>query len=504
MAGRSAKRPQRKAPVARRFDVTVGAITAKEPVDDELTEDTALTNHLASAWRDLISPRLTPIPQCPRCDSDRVRSDHLQGRALPAFYCHGCKRTFNRLTETPFARLQGFDKATAMIPLLSRQMSLMQAGKRLGRTQKAMLSWLLAFRKYLLELDPTGRWEARVRLGVRIAPQAQCQRCGFEGGFRLGGFDPQRRRRIRCPQCGRSRLLDVLQEEGQGHVGVVMHDAIETAVRQRRKYFPDTAVPKVARAARVADAALEVEPRRHLGDIQLPVRTLPHGPLDRQEDRALSAYLLAKIDAALGLSTVAEVCPWCSSEQTEYHPIKRPSGLPGFKCRGCLGYFMRVTNTPMVNPPMRELARRLVPMLGWRNTFDAAAAELGVAAPQLEEWLPAWRQWLLLLDPSGAMESRVRLGLPIEMPAVLRKRASKRNGWLARAWLKRADGCSYLSADGYVVRVGPSEMAWRFEVRPVRALELVRHGDGFAFSEDARLAAFDAITDLLGSASTSI
>ncbi|WP_230680156.1 hypothetical protein, partial [Ralstonia solanacearum] len=52
MARRSTTRARHNAPVARHFDVTVGAITAREHVDDELTEDSALTEFLTSAWLD--------------------------------------------------------------------------------------------------------------------------------------------------------------------------------------------------------------------------------------------------------------------------------------------------------------------------------------------------------------------------------------------------------------------------------------------------------------------
>ncbi|WP_256254379.1 DUF746 domain-containing protein [Burkholderia ubonensis] len=156
----------------RHFDATVGAITAKEPVDDVETEDVDLTDYLMRAWYHLIHHSPTPVPRCPHCDGLRIRPDRPSGKSkLPIYFCHTCKKSFNRLTGTPFARLQNLAKGTEMIPLLSRQMSLLQAGERLGRTQKAVLSWLLAFRRYLLELDPTGRWEARVRLGMRVAPR---------------------------------------------------------------------------------------------------------------------------------------------------------------------------------------------------------------------------------------------------------------------------------------------------------------------------------------------
>lgn len=385
-----------------------------------------------------------------------------------------------------------------MIPLLSRQMSLLQAGERLGRAQKAVLSWLLAFRSYLLELDPTGHWEARVRLGVRIAPHAQCVRCGFDGGFESGGFDPQGRRRIRCPHCGRSRLLDALQEEGLARDGVVMHDAIDTAVRHRRKSRPEAIAPPVARTAAVDEATQDVRPRRYLAEVPVHAKTLPPGPPDHQEDATLSAFLLAWVREALSQNRDAGRCPWCASEQTQYHTLKRPSGLPGFKCRGCLGYFSRVTNTPLVSPQARVLAHQFVPMLGWRDSTEVAAEKLGISAALVKSWVLAWRRHLLLLDPSGAMESRVRLGLPIEVPLPHRIRIAQRKRWLTRAWRRGQDGFSYLPADGFWVKVGEEGHGWCYEVRAIGVDQhLGEYRAGFGSRDEARLAAFDFITGLL-------
>ncbi len=405
--------------LARQFDATVGAITANEPVSDELTEDLGLTDFLTRSWLDLVNQQPTPLPRCPHCDGLRIRPDRTKGGSLPSFFCHGCKRSFNRLTGTPFSHLVNRAKGAAMIPLLSRQMSLDQAGKRLGRTKKAVLSWLLAFRRWLLELDPSGQLEARVRLGVRVAPHASCLRCGFEGAFLSGGFDPQRRRRIRCPRCGRSRLLDVVQKEGQGFDGVVVHDAIETAVRARRKYFPDMPAPLVARAVQLSDAAPMTQVRKlpRLSNIAVPERLRPANSSVREEDLQLSAFLRRQVDAALSDSTRAAPCPWCGSDQTTYHPVPRPSGLPGFRCRACLAYFTRVSNTPLVHPMARAYATRFVPMLGWHETGAGAARELGIAVGTLHTWVRAWRQWLLVLDPTATMEGRVMLALRAQRPA---------------------------------------------------------------------------------------
>lgn len=547
---------------ARRFDATVGAITAKEPVADELTEDRKLTDFLTRTWLELVNPLPTPLPRCPHCDGLRIRPDgpKKDRDGLPAFFCHRCKRSFNRLTGTPFARLVNRAKGAAMIPLLSRQMSLLQAGKRLGRSQKAVHSWLLAFRRWLLELDPSGGWEARVRLGVRVAPHAQCARCGFEGGFLAGGFDPQGRRRVRCPQCGRSRLLDLLQKDGLAFEGVVMHDAIDTAVRARRKVYPDMPAPCVARDARLDDAALTVHARQlpRLDDIALPKRRRPAGPIERHDDHELSAFLVKHVDAALSDNRVPDPCPWCGSGRTEYHPAPRPSGLPSFRCRACLAYFTRVSNTPLIHPKARALVWRLLPMLGWKETTEAAVLELGVTAALLQSWLRAWRQWLLLLDPSGAMEARVWLGLPtrksesrwsagstggrrsrksdfdifqekpqripasiagfyathaddcvtshskasstpdrVDWAAWQRVRDMKRDQWTSRPWRRNVAGHSFLSADGYMTKVEGDAGAWHFEIRPVREMQVIRSGGGYLTSEAARLAAFDAITELL-------
>lgn len=416
----SVGRENRETPAVRRFDATVGAITAKEPVDDAETEDVDLTDYLMRAWYDLIHRSPTPVPRCPHCDGLRIRAERPSGKSkLPTYFCHTCKKSFNRLTGTPFAGLQNLGKGTEMIPLLSRQMSMMQAGERLGRTQKAVLSWLLAFRRFLLELDPSGRWEARVRLGVRVAPRARCTKCGFEGGFLSGGFDPQRRRRIRCPKCGRSRLLDVLQDGGEGVEGEVMHDAIDTAIRVRRKVHPKMLVPVVARVASVSDAALEAKVRDRIlwSERELPERWLAPGPVERVEDAVLSAFLLERIETVLSQSTESPQCPWCGSEHTEYHPQRRPNGLPGFRCRACLSYFTRISNTPLNGPHMRKHSLQLARMLGWRETGKAAAIELGVDSAVVNRWVHGLRQWLLVLDPSGGMEARVRLGVGREQIA---------------------------------------------------------------------------------------
>ncbi|WP_175948461.1 DUF746 domain-containing protein [Burkholderia pyrrocinia] len=400
---------------ARCFDLTVGAITEKASDDNEQTEDVALTDYLTRAWLELASSSPTPVPRCPHCDGLRIRPGRpTRVNKLPVFFCHACKRSFNRLTGTPFARLRNQTKGAAIIPMLSCQMTIVRVGERIGMSDDGVLSWLLAFRRYLLELDPSGRWEARVRLGMHVLPRARCARCGFEGGFYSGGFDPQRRRRIRCPQCGRHRLLDVSQGEGQAFEAEVVRDAIGRAVRRQRKYRPDVEMPPVKCEVRVDDAVSDVAVRSlpKLECVVLRARRLSSGHAHRCEHVMLSAFLLEQVDRVLSADVTPDPCPWCGSNRTDYHPYRRPSGLPGFRCQACLAYFTRVSNTPLLLPSARAHARRFMTMLGWRATFGAVARELGVERKVVSRWTRAWRQWLLMLDPSGDMEAQVRLGLP--------------------------------------------------------------------------------------------
>ncbi|OXI32212.1 hypothetical protein CFB89_13830 [Burkholderia sp. AU16741] len=70
-------------------------------------------------------------------------------------------------------------------------------------------------------------------------------------------------------------------------------------------------------------------------------------------------------------------------------------------------------------------------MLGWRESQRVVALELRAEHRMVRRWIQAWRQRLLLLDPSGAMEAWVRLGLlaqpsRIQPPAGDALRASRK------------------------------------------------------------------------------
>lgn len=448
-----------------------------------------------------------------------------------------------------------------MIPLLSCRMPLEQVRKQLGSSRKSAMLWLLAFRHWLLQLDPSGRREAQVQIGKRVAPLACCRRCGFEGGFARARSDSDGRRRVSCPQCGHSRQLESLQKEGQALDAVVVRDVVGSAVleRARRATLTETSKHEAAPMARVGMKVMMASAPQlpRLRDIALPVRRRRAGPPERYEDLELSAFLLKRIDAVLSASTTPDLCPWCGSAQTEYRSTKRLGSLPGFLCRSCEAHFTRASNTPLTDENIRADAWRLVPMLAWQESAEAAAHELGVSVSLLAAWLRTWRRWLLLLDPSGAMEARMSLGLrpqiepsglvevsaggcsrkakadrpagpkrlPSEQTAGMattdvwptasqsqdasprrvdelaawkRVRARERDRWLSRSWRKNTAGESVIKADGFTVKIiKMGAAAWRFEAYEGRSTEISQAGDGCRSSEAARLAAFDAITNLL-------
>ncbi|WP_247538248.1 DUF746 domain-containing protein [Ralstonia pseudosolanacearum] len=543
--------------LAQQLDVTVAETPARES-GDEQTEDQELTEFLTRAWTELVNPMPLPALRCPRCGGLHTRGGRAEDGELAKFLCRGCKLRFDRLTGTPFAKLRVPARGAAIIPLLSRRMSIEHAVKQLGWGRHAVTAWLLAFRCWLLELDPTGRWEARVRLGVRVAPVARCRGCGFEGAFKPSP-GARGRRRIQCPECGHSRQRAVLQMEGQALEGVVTHDVIDTALQRRRKAVADASVLPVVHTPRTVALTTHTRQLRRLADVVLPDRPQRAGLPSQCEDVELSAFLGRHIDAIFSTSAMPDPCPWCGSPHAECQATPKQGRLPGFRCRTCRAYFTRASNTPLVHAVGREHVWRLLPMLGWHASGDAAARAFGMSTSALHDWLRDWRRWLLLLDPSGAMEAKVWLGLhtedvepseearaesgrrwhisaptelterakpahaseadPTVKPVTLwatsrrktpevplpggwfvwsQKRAAQRAKWIFRPWKRSANGDARLRADGFVTRVVGGADGWCFEVRAIGATE-IRHADGgYASSEAARLAAFDAITAMLG------
>lgn len=194
----------------RHFDPNVPLYTkGKRPLPE--TEDRALTAFILRALREALSKSESP-PACPHCAS---RATMLAGRPharlpRPTFLCRSCKRRFNRLTGTPLARLRHGSKLLAFVRLLSQQLSYAQAAERLEIDYTAVANWSAKLRLWLLQLDPSGEWESRVRLGLKPRPIAKCPRCGGTS-IRFFGFNAESgERQLNCDSCKAVfRLTDV-------------------------------------------------------------------------------------------------------------------------------------------------------------------------------------------------------------------------------------------------------------------------------------------------------
>ena len=179
------------------------------------TEDVELTAFLDNALRDHYSKSEVP-PPCPFCkstDTGLAGRPHAR-QPLPSFLCKTCRfRHFNRLTGTPLSRLRGA-KLPAFVRLLSQQMSYAEATRRLGVDYTAVENWTKKFRTWLLQLDPSGKWEARVRLGIKVRPHIQCPHCGLEGEKQFSDFFAHQRA-IFCSGCRKRFGLKDAEEAAQ-------------------------------------------------------------------------------------------------------------------------------------------------------------------------------------------------------------------------------------------------------------------------------------------------
>ena len=182
--------------------------SAPERVAEETPE---LTSFLEAAIAQVLSHDQAP-PLCPRCCSTNTSftSKPRTAGGVPEFTCHGCGRHFNRLVGTPLARLVRRDALPGFVRLLSQQRPLADAIHELKLDERVARQWVEKFRAWLLRLDPTGRYEGMVRLGLKpTAPAQYCPRCdavrdvAFHGYVQGSSHLPyeKRVRQFRCKTC---------------------------------------------------------------------------------------------------------------------------------------------------------------------------------------------------------------------------------------------------------------------------------------------------------------
>ncbi|CAN2525733.1 DUF746 domain-containing protein [Burkholderia pseudomallei] len=121
----------------------------------------------------VMSDSHAPIPACPRCGSRHVSCFGVRRRVggrVPQFQCQSCEQVFDRTIGTPMdSRDRPLQKIQQLVPLLSRPLSLNAAGEVAHCLPSDVKKLVVTFRVWLLKLDPSGAWESRIKLGVRLA-----------------------------------------------------------------------------------------------------------------------------------------------------------------------------------------------------------------------------------------------------------------------------------------------------------------------------------------------
>lgn len=136
---------------------------------DDVDEDTELTAFLTEQIAAILSESHDPRPWCPRCGGSHINSAGFRTRPvgrLPMFECQTCRRYFSRTVGTPLGE-KHLKKLDLFVSLLSRPISRVDAGERMGSLSTDIGKRVMAWRTWLLQIHSTGEWERRVRLGGR-------------------------------------------------------------------------------------------------------------------------------------------------------------------------------------------------------------------------------------------------------------------------------------------------------------------------------------------------
>ncbi|WP_439889617.1 DUF746 domain-containing protein [Ralstonia sp. 25C] len=151
--------------------VMMHGVRAKQAVSG--TEGETLQAFLQRHLDRLMSPDSDPVPPCPQCHGTHIRKDgyarsQVAGGCLPNFKCVGCGHVYSRLSGTPFSKRRQRKQIDAWIALLGEELGCAEAARRLGVRNPTVYATVRLFRRWLLELDPSGHYEQCVRLGGRM------------------------------------------------------------------------------------------------------------------------------------------------------------------------------------------------------------------------------------------------------------------------------------------------------------------------------------------------
>ncbi|MBB5409224.1 transposase-like protein [Paraburkholderia sp. HC6.4b] len=327
------------------------------------------------------------------------------------------------MSESPVKRLRHPHKTPDFIRLLSLPLSLNEASRRLHMDYPAISNWLMRFRQLIVQNDPEGVWLPRVKLGLRYRPVDTCERCGYHGALHFGGFAPGRRRRVICPECARTWMID---DESDHSMEVhLAYDPALTAARRTRRAGRDAPEHRAPERGLLLVAARVQPPSRvdlAASVVQMPLKPAARTRLrksqsgaqpDAADDSVLTAFLAAQLEQAQSLDLQPPACAHCNSGHTRLHREPRtPAEVPHFICRDCGRTFSRLTGTALERARHRDVVAALVPLLSRNVTFSDAARALGTTPVFVNARVNRFRQWLRVLDPGGDMEARIRIWGP--------------------------------------------------------------------------------------------
>lgn len=157
------------------------------------------------------------------------------------------------------------------------------------------------------------------------------------------------------------------------------------------------------------------------------VTTLMHwraSVADEAVDHELVDFLEAAWQGLRSNSRLPPDCPRCGKSGASSCGADK-SGLPQFLCPTCRRRFNRLTGTPMSRLRPEPKLRAFFAIVAYHWSIADAARHIGVRTDTIYHWSLQTRLWLLELDPSGAWERRIQLGVHYRLGQPLQTRGAK-------------------------------------------------------------------------------
>lgn len=137
------------------------------------------------------------------------------------------------------------------------------------------------------------------------------------------------------------------------------------------------------------------------------------------EDPRLPLFLESIIAQVFSQDVTPPVCPHCAGTHTRLTAARPPGGAaPQFGCHSCGRHFTRLVGTPPARLTRKDGLSAFVRLLSQQRPLPDAIRELSLSEQTASPWVEKCRLWLLQLDPSGAYEQLVKLGVKPPAPVL--------------------------------------------------------------------------------------